>query len=406
MKDSPTLHIALPAMNEREFIAATLQCLAEQTYQSQEVWICINQPDAWWQDAEKKAICENNSQTLSWLSTCNLPKLRIIDKSSPGMGWTGKAHGVGQARKTLMDAIAQQATAGDIIVSLDADTRFGPGYLESIVSIFHNNARVLALSNPYFHELTGNEVLDRAMLRYEIYMRHYSLNMFRIGSPYSFTALGSAISFPVETYRKVGGMTAKKSGEDFYLLQKIRKAGIIAQHNTELVYPATRYSDRVFFGTGPALIKGSQGNWSSYPIYDYTLFDRVRATYNLFDTLFHREEETPMTAFLQTQFADADIFGPLRKNFKSAQKFIEACHHKVDGLRVLQYLKYHQSLTDYSDENNLLQFMHVFYPDFFNIFDKSSLQSFSFQNSSIEQLNRIRIFLMEKEKLFQITQQK
>jgi hypothetical protein len=140
------------------------------------------------------------------------------------MGWTGKDHGVGMARKTLMDAIdlwcTQDAAASVSAEGMSAEhkdfpgrkntrhatkkahhhpghhpqpgCRYGiraqlPGFGGIIVP---KHPTMMGLSNPYYHKLTGEEALDRAMLRYEIYMRHYAINMWRIGSPYSFTALG------------------------------------------------------------------------------------------------------------------------------------------------------------------------------------------------------------------------
>ncbi|HAJ98989.1 MAG TPA: hypothetical protein DCM62_03090 [Bacteroidales bacterium] len=401
MQESPTLHIALPALNEWETLPATLDCIAKQTYSKIQTWICVNQPDSWWNESDKIEVCRNNQKTLAFLAQWKKSHLHIIDRASHGLGWIGKSHGVGQARKTIMDAIASQVGESDIIVSLDADTRFGSGYLESVYAIFSAYPKALALSNPYYHQLTGDEVLDRAMLRYEIYMRYYAINMWRISSPYCFTALGSAIAIPIWAYKKVGGLTAKKSGEDFYFLQKIRKAGWIAQHNQEVVWPATRYSDRVYFGTGPALIKGSMGIWNSYPIYDYKLFDTVGKTYDLFAELFHRELETPMSAFLNAQFGEKDIFAPLRANYKDPKKFIDACHYKIDGLRVLQFLKHHQGLEPHSDEENLMIFLSLFYADFFDTWENYKVRQFSFVSSPIALLNSIRDFLFEQESRLQ-----
>ncbi|MEE4176672.1 MAG: glycosyltransferase [Bacteroides sp.] len=396
-----TLHVAIPAMNEGAFLPHTMECLAKQDYVHFQVWVCVNQPDAWWNDPAKHPLCENNRQSLDYLRKLGWENLHLIDHSSPGLGWKGKAHGVGQARKVLMDTISQAAWDEDIIVSLDADTLFEDHYLSSVADVFKRFPQAVALSNPYYHRLTGEDTLDRAMLRYEIYMRHFALNLWRIGSPYSFTALGSAIALPVKAYRKIGGMTAKKSGEDFYLLQKLRKTGWIANHNTSPVYPATRYSDRVFFGTGPALIKGSQGLWDSYPIYDYRLFDQVAETYARFPELLHRDMETPMSPFLNQQFGETDIFAPLRENNKTVAHFVNACHHKVDGLRVLQFLKYHQTLKAYSDEANLINFLGKFFSEFFVQFKKEDLEVLDFQTSPIPLLDDIRNFLMERERMYQ-----
>jgi glycosyltransferase involved in cell wall biosynthesis len=407
----PSIHLAIPAMNEADYLPNTLRCIANQngldTNVAVHTWVCVNQPDHYWQDEEKVQICENNKKTLEYLHTHPTNNLHILDYSSHGKGWKGKYHGVGAARKTLMDSINQWAAPDDIIISMDADTLYETNYLASVVQIFSIYPDAVALSNPYYHKLSGEHTLDRAMLRYEIYMRHFAINMWRIGSPYNFTALGSAIALPVWAYRKIGGMTAKKSGEDFYLLQKLRKAGPIIMYNEEKVYPGTRYSDRVFFGTGPALIKGSKGLWDSYPIYDHKLFDMVGQTYAMFPALFDYKIETPMDGFLTTQFKETDIFEALRKNTSSKVQFIKACHHKIDGLRVLQFLKTSQSIKPWCDEDNLLNFLQLHHPKSLLSFSSrhgDDLKILDFSKSGIDFLDKLRNFLMEIEINYQKNQ--
>ena len=48
-------------------------------------------------------------------------------------------------------------------------------------------------------------------------------------------------------------MNRKKAGEDFYFLQKLFDAGHFSECNTTRVIPSPRPSDRVIFGTGPAI---------------------------------------------------------------------------------------------------------------------------------------------------------
>lgn len=392
-------------MNEADFLPYTIESLSNQSVQHQILWVCVNQPDHWWEDPDKVSICENNKRTLTYLSSLNMPGLVMIDKSSPGLGWSEKAFGVGQARKTIMDQINKHADPDDLLVSLDADTRIDRHYLEDVEKVFRKNPQAVALSNPYYHELTDDEQLDRAMLRYEIYMRHYAINMWRIGSPYSFTALGSAMALPIRSYRKVGGMTPKKSGEDFYFLQKLRKAGWVCCDNQSRVYPATRYSDRVFFGTGPALIKGSNGDWSSYPVYDHGLFDQIRQTYHLIPDLFKRDTETPLSPFLREQFGQEDPFAPLRQNASSLKQFSRAFHEKLDGLRLLQYLKRANVSDTRSDEERLAAFLSAIYPGmlekYFPGWDVNMLRSISFMESPIVLLNKMRNLLMDVETTYQ-----
>ncbi len=407
------VHVAIPAMDEAARLPDTLTCLSAQKLKNFHVWVCVNQPDAWWYDDFKKPICFNNKHTLNYLNHLKHNNLHVIDHSSTGKGWGSKSFGVGQARKTIMEHINNSAADNDIIVSMDADTEFSPDYLQSVIEVFNRYPQAVALSNPYYHKISGDDALDRAMLRYEIYMRHYAINMWRIGSPYCFTALGSAIAVPLWAYRKVGGITPKKSGEDFYFLQKLRKTGWICNYNSEKVYPATRYSDRVFFGTGPALIKGRQGDWSSYPIYDHRLFNQVKRTCELFPNLYHAPVETPMSGFLKQRFREEDPFKALRKNAASVQRFVAACYQKIDGLRILQFLKSETNKTDRNDEACLLHFLNTFYPELFqsktipesttgfSIQEAGALKKPDFNTSSISMLDKLRNVLQGIETEYQ-----
>jgi hypothetical protein len=393
------IHIALPAMNEMELLPKTVDCIKNQAYKNYKVYLCINQPEEWWYNDEKRQVCENNHQTIDYLRNLKDPVLIILDKSSPGKGWKEGEGCAGLARKTVMDEINQVAAPDDIVLSMDADTTFNEYYFKSVLDSLENNPLATALTVPYYHPLTGDQITDRALLRYEIYLRCFALNMFRIASPYSFTALGSAMAIPVWAYRVVRGMTPKKSGEDFYFLQKLRKYGPIKLWNTEMVYPSGRPSDRVFFGTGPAIIKGTKGDWSSYPIYNYRHFEKIKRTIELFPYLYHQDLETPLTEFLKEQLHITDIWGPLRKNFRDQDHFVRACHERLDGLRILQFLKKEQKNESQTDEQNLEDFLSIFYgyPELRNY--GIDLNEFLTSDSSVENLNAIRNFLFEKENI-------
>lgn len=401
MSHNPTIYVALPVMDEADTLPSCLSCIENQTYRSFKVILCVNQPDEWWEIPGKKAICENNNQTLELLSKKDKNVYTIIDKSSKGLGWKGNKKGVGRARKIIMDFIVGTADSKDIILSLDADTSFRRGYFSSIIETFSTCKDVVALANPYYHMLTGSEPEDKSVLRYEIYMRNYAINLLIIGSPYSFTALGSAIALPVSSYKAIGGLSPKLSGEDFYFLQKLRKYGKIRIYNNEKVFPAARFSDRVFFGTGPAMIKGNKGDWESYPIYHHSLFYKIEETYSLFNTLFHNDIRTPMTEFLQKQFAAQDIWSLLRSNFINTESFIRACHEKVDGLRIMQYLKSEQSLLQKTDEECLLENINDVFRSIVS-YDISSIpEDFHFNECSINLLNEIRNYLVNIEETLQ-----
>jgi hypothetical protein len=393
-KNSATVHVALPAMNERYYIEGTLQCLQKQNLPDFHTWICVNQPESFWNNPEKKHICENNALTIELLSEYPLKNLHILDYSSPHCGWQDGKLGVGMARKTLKDRIMEEAADNDIIVSMDADTIFGENYLASVLELFRKNRDAMGLANPYYHPLVEDELLNRAILRYEIYMRYYALNMRFTGTPYCYSPLGSAMAAPVKAIKKIGGLTPKKSGEDFYFLQKLTKAGKLLRYNTELVYPGTRASDRVFFGTGPAVIKGLAGQWHAYPLFNLELFDKVMETIELFPRQFEGPHPTPMDDFLRTHLRCNDIYEPLRKNHNDINRFIKACHEKIDGLRILQFLKTSHNENPQPDEENLRNFYLRYFPG--NGLEKE-LDGLSFSLSDVEIIDKIRNFLFETE---------
>lgn len=395
--NSPLVHIALPVMDESMTMPFFLESLRLQTLQEYRLYICVNQPEIWWSDADQYKICEDNLKLLNYLKSLSDPRIRLIDKCSPGKGWDDRNYGIGWARKTLMDAISKEAAQDDIILSLDADTTFQPTYLETIRENLVLNPKVAAVSVPYYHLLTGNEAIDRAMLHYEIYMRCYAINLWRIKSPYCFTALGSAIALTVRSYQAIGGITPKLSGEDFYFLQKLVKYGTVIHWSKDIVYPAARLSRRVFFGTGPALIRGLQKDWNSYPIYKMAWFDAIRETYRLFPALYEKKLDTPLDPFLSGKQPESP-WDRIRINAKSVAQFVRACHEKLDGLRILQYLKECHRQKPYPDESALLEILEYLVKErqeeHMLHFFKGSL---SFETSSLDILNEIRDYLSDVE---------
>jgi hypothetical protein len=397
----PAIFVSLPILDELEALPLLLDNLKNQDYRPEEVIVCVNQPDSWWCDKSKISKCLNNQASIKLLQAETSLNITILDHSSPGVGWTGKQLGVGWARKTIMDEIARKAAPYDLILSLDADTLFAPGYLHSVARNLHNHPSATGLSVPYYHRLTGiDEMLDRAMLRYEIYMRCYVLNLWRIGNPYTFSALGSAIALPVWAYDAIGGITPHKSGEDFYFLQKLRKFGPLLYWNDEKVFPGNRLSDRVFFGTGPALIKGITGEWSSYPIYAPDHFDEIAETCSLFRKLFDKDVPTPMSAFLETIFGPC-FWQPLRKNARTPENFEKACFQKVDALRVLQFLKWRNNQQPASAEKSTLETMNRLMNRDGAKSQLPETQNFSFISSPLSMINEIRDFLMRQEEYCQ-----
>jgi len=395
------LFFAIPAMDEMDYLPSTLECISKQECGAEiHVYVCVNQPESWWNEAEKTGICKNNQQLLAWLQNCNLPNLHVLDKSSQGKGWTDKQQGVGYARKLLGDTIMQSANDNDILISMDADTTFNPAYCQSVINRFSAHKQAVAMAVPYYHLLTGNSENDRAMLRYEIYTRNYNLNLLRIDSPYAYTALGSAIVCTAKVYKSVGGFDSQQSGEDFYLLRKLRKYGKVLVYNEEKVYPATRFSSRVPFGTGQAILKGTVGQWTTYPVFHYSGFDIIQETCQLIPVLFQYDVENEFINTLKNIFSEDDLWSSLRKNYKTETAFAKAFHNKVDALRIFQFLREYQRNIQKTDAECLADFLQKFYPEQYAYFFENQVE-FSFEHTSIEILNQLRDFFVEQETGYQ-----
>ena len=331
------ISVAIPILAEQDNLPSLLSRFRRQTFRAFTLYLCVNNEEQGYGFAE-------NQESLRLLQNVEDLPLVIIDRSSQGQGWTGKKKGVGWARKILFDRIAADLDENELVVSMDADTGFDDDYLESVCNTMNAHPDYTAFCVPYYHPLDGGS-LDRPMLRYECYMRHYLIHLLRIGNPYAFTALGSAMAFPMWAYRRAGGITPLQGGEDFYLLQKLAKTGKVQLHfchpTTFLsaVRPQGRVSARVPFGTGPAIAAGIQEMDSRYPFYCEHGFNAIKATYDTFPTLYERDIETPLSSFLRQQLGTDDLWSPLRKNYRTCAHFTRACAERVDGLRILQYLK-------------------------------------------------------------------
>ena len=259
------ISVALPLLAERDNLPPMLERLCRQTFRHFTLYCCVNNLEGGYGYEENQACFALLRQER------DLP-IVVIDRSSQGCGWIGKRKGVGWARKVLLERIMEECDDNELVVSLDADTDFDDNYLQAVVDTMNTHVDHSAFCVPYYHPLSHDEALDRPMLRYECYMRHYLLGLLRIGNPYAFTALGSAMAFPLWAYRRVGGITPLQGGEDFYLLQKFAKTGHIVRQFVEpyssqgmVVRPQGRVSSRVPFGTGPAIAKGIEGMEESYP---------------------------------------------------------------------------------------------------------------------------------------------
>jgi hypothetical protein len=149
------------------------------------------------------------------------------------------------------------------------------------------------------------------------------------------------------------------------------------------------------------MIKGAGGDWESYPVYHHSLFDMVRKTYEGFDLLFEQDVDLPLDPFLQDVLGWSDPWQKLRENNKVLENFRKACTHKLDGLRILQFLKFSQKQSGFQDESCLRALFEEYYPEELKKFDFLE-PGFTFDNLTVEQLDMTRNFLAGIEEAYQI----
>ncbi|HRZ41929.1 MAG TPA: glycosyltransferase family A protein [Bacteroidales bacterium] len=335
------IRVCIPALDELEWLPRTLGSFAQQTCDSFCVVVCINQPESWRSDPGKREICANNDKTLKLAARMarDLPyPLHLVDRCSPGRGWKPRQGGAGAARREAMDFAMKLGGEDILLVSADADSLYDPDYLKDIAERFSRFPHVEAIAAPYYHAATGDDAIDRAMLEYELFMRFYLLNLIGTGSPYAFTAIGSALAVTGKGYRAIGGMPPKPVGEDFYLLQKSAKRSKMLLGLDSRAYPAARYSHRVAYGTGPALRDGTSGNTLRYAIIHPRHFEKLHQLYQCFQELYRKNIPTPADAFTGEIFGE-NIWEKLRQNVAGLATFTKACHQKFDGLRIWQWMR-------------------------------------------------------------------
>lgn len=246
--------VVIPALAENAYLFQTLQSLAQNPEEILARFLIIvvvnNRLNAPPEDQG------DNQETLRRLRDGLVPSgiqaLAWVDASSPGRELPRKGGGVGMARKIGFDLALPRLDyeiGKPILVSLDADTQVRSDYLPSVVQHFQKVAMPGAVL-PFCHQRGATPEEEKAIGRYELFLRTYVLGLSRAGSPYAFHTIGSAMACSAEGYVRMGGMNTRMAAEDFYFLQQLARTGGVAGLKGTVVYPSARPSTRVPFGTG------------------------------------------------------------------------------------------------------------------------------------------------------------
>ena len=380
--DLSRIFVAIPLMNELDNVPILLDQLISQSTHPVLISFCINQPESWRKLPDKKEIVLNNTKTLIYLnkiSTSFPIPIIVLDHTSPGNGFHSNVGCVGLARKLCINSFLTFTNKNDIIVNMDADTYYPDNYFENIINIYNQLPLLSGVCAPFYHKINDLHP-DKAMLmlRYEIFLHFYTLQLLLIKSPYAYMPIGSAMSFRVNAYKKAGGFKVKNAGEDFYTMQQIRKIGIICSWLGNTIYPSARISDRVVFGTGPAIGLNLENQIKKYPFYPTFLFKKIKYYYQILE---HSKSIDEIIKNLKDIIPE-DIILKIYKNHPQRDKFVHAIHEYFDAFHILKFLN-----NNYSEAiNDDFEYFKDFYKELF----KKDIIYNNWQEVPIDELNQIR----------------
>jgi len=293
-------------------------------------------------EVQEYALCNNNS---------HLKLIPLMIEDLPG-----HQTGAGQPRKIGMDEALRRFISiekeNGVIVSLDADCLVDKNYLTEIQKIFYKNKKLLSTTIAFHHpveHLPENHPVRKSIELYEIYLHYYRAALEYIGYPYAYHTIGSAFAVRCTPYSQVGGMGKQQAGEDFYFLQKIFPLGQTAVINQAKVYPAARLSDRVPFGTGPALVRMITEKEIVKYTYSFESFQILKTLFDNINRLFKADSETidnqlKKLSPILSQFLSNDNFiaeiETINQTTSTLQAFRKRFFNYFNAFKILKYLNF------------------------------------------------------------------
>lgn len=189
-----------------------------------------------------------------------------------------KKQGVGLARKLgcdlALNLIQRRVVRSSWIFTTDADALLPSDYFDRI-----DGQPVGACLFPFHHLDAADPGQTSAIRQYEAYMQSYVDGLKHAGSPYAYHSIGSTLSVHALSYAQVRGFPKRAAGEDFYILNKIRKVGSINSLSGKPILLSPRLSQRTPFGTGRAVADIASGEGkNAYPL---EIFEELKLWLNI-----------------------------------------------------------------------------------------------------------------------------
>lgn len=302
-----------------------------------------------------EAAVQNNRETynqlIAFAEKYNQPSLSfhaLLCENLPR-----KHAGVGLARKIGMEwavrGFLQSGNSNGVIVSLDADCTLSVNYLQSIEHQFTTYSPNCCVLNFQHRANEDNAALQSAINQYEQYIWYFRSALKAIDFPYYYHTIGSAFAVSADAYVRTGGIGRQQGGEDFYFLQKLFFLGKIVELMKTFVYPEARFSDRIPFGTGPALEKITTSTDGLLRVYSVEAFQALKSFFNL-RIQFYKQPEDVVEALIaelppsiQEFLTDNNLTSAItesNKNSATAATFEKRFFHHFDAFVIIKYLNF------------------------------------------------------------------
>lgn len=342
--------IVIPAFREPIAFAETLVTHLNKQPNTIAI-VVINQPDnikkanednlALMSRLLKQSQSIKSQSNCHWIeygsSSCLMVDRFTVDRIS-------KKQGVGKARKIGAD-IAANLIENNIIQTnwihcTDADATLPSDYFDSVDQL--SNSDVAGIY-PFAHH-SDDIMIDRASQCYEAGLNYYVRGLSYAGSPYAYHTIGSCIVINASAYCQVRGFPSRSAGEDFYLLNKLRKLGNILVLKCEPITLQGRDSDRVPFGTGPSITKlldlSQMDLLNHYHYYNPLTFEHLKKIIELIN-------QASLDQYSQLENASADslralgideFIEHLKSQAKSDEQRIRQSHQWFDAFKTLRFI--------------------------------------------------------------------
>lgn len=343
--------VVIPCYNEPDLLD-TLESIwaCQRPKKSVEVIVVINSSEN-----DEDLLVSTNQQSFwtatEWAESHRDEKLRFHVLNFQSIDHT--IAGVGLARKLGMDEAVWRfvkAKHNGIILSLDADCRVASNYMCEVESHFENNPDTEAVSIHFEHPLDGDELpkLYAGIVRYELYTRYYIEGLRMAGYPFSWHTLGSCMGVKSDAYQAHGGMNSREAGEDFYFLHNFISSGQFSQVTSTTVYPSSRASERVPFGTGKKMADWMKKRGTDFNVYHPDCFSDLKKTLKLIESCSYGEGlngynklMTSLPYSVIAFFSDNEflpVWNDIKTSTSGEKAFMARFYQWFDGPKVMAFI--------------------------------------------------------------------